>query len=816
MADTSQPTSDSLQHDGGTRPPIEWPTASQSPPSARRTIDEYFLTPRVIDEGAFNELAGSLKSLIEKATDAQQSLWDQLAIGKRSTETLNKVRPEIHRQTVAANRLVEVLAKSVERLDAMIQRAQARTIALDATEDRIAAAIESRLDWLDSEIEQRVNAALERVRAESKPVLDQTRTLIDDASRLCDRVDQRARALDEHTERAISAAGTSIDAEIRALDETVRTMSDRAVGEAIDRADVQSTLHAITERIALACESAQHRTTEMLSTLNEKIEVARRRATEVGLIDFEYLGAVCDRAETFIGSKDTTDESSPVNRLASLIDQADAASRSLASASHVTANYTTQAESAKKTIEASLLASAHWLDELHTQHEQLDQRVQESLIECEQVRLLAEFRLPSSIVSEDSVVGHAIIASQAEPKPIKREMVETQRVDAEQSGTTTRSLASAMTAWDEFAEQQPDETRSEGSEDNHLAELVEPRVAFVTGDVGESVEGKGLDDVAGHHGAVGERGSENRKVVEYISDFPFVRKRSEIPHHAAREGIASAGGINNFLAGVSRDGADAIAMDEQAAVLALFHDDELRAHGCDLVCSSDGVGQTGELLGLVIVEHKPVDFAHECIELGASGIDPQVHGVGDRERRMLDLFEQAQLDRGMRVGKKDKLGVSILRWDSGRFLDHNVQLGVQRFSGVHVVEILPAPAEGFGSLACLKTLKPDVRHALEQRAELLRKIIADNADDAHLCMMLRSSSEVGARASKHVLSMLAGRRVDGVDPDGASDDEGHTDSLSLSSFSLMNNRTNTGSVGFSRGLGLRAAITHQMRRSLPR
>lgn len=750
-----------------------------------------------MDEGAFNELSASLRQLIERAQDAQRSLTDQLSIGKRAADTLDKIRPEIHRQTSAANRLVEVLASSVQRLDAMIQRAQTKTMMLESTEERIAAAIESRLQWFEREIEQRVDAAIQRATHDLQPVVDKAERSTTVAKKLCDGIDQRAKALDEHTERAISAAGRSIDAEIKALDETVRTMSDRAVSEAIDRTSVQETLGSITSSITAACDSAQQMSESLLAEIDAKIHRAKQQAEQVGAIDFGYLSAVCDRAQTFIGDGNTTDEASPANTLASLIDRAESATRVLATANNTAASYKAQAESAKQTMEASLLASAEWLDNLHDQHKELDKKIQQSLLECEQVRLLAESRTTYSAADETQTAPTMIAASEAEPKPIKP------------IGTVDHSLASAMIAWDEFVDEPGNES---ASEDNHLAELVEPCVTFIAGDVGDAIEREGLDDVAGHDGAVRQCGAEDSEVREDISDFPFLHTGSKIAHHATSEGIAGTGGIDDRVAGERGDSANAIAMDKQAPVLALLHDDKLWPHGGDLASRSNGVGQAGELLGLVIVENKPVDLAHEGIEFGTGGVDPEIHSVGDRKRRLLNLFQQAHLDRGMRVGEKDKLGVSVLRWDSGRLLDQDVEFGVEGLAGVHVLEILPAPAEGLGSLACFKSLKPDVRHVLEHRAKLIREIIADNTDDAYVGVMLRSRGEVGTRTAEHVLSMLAGRGVDGINANGSGDNQGHGNSLSLSSFSLVN----AGSAMVSHGLCLRAGVTSRMLRSLPR
>jgi hypothetical protein len=139
-----------------------------------------------------------------------------------------------------------------------------------------------------------------------------------------------------------------------------------------------------------------------------------------------------------------------------------------------------------------------------------------------------------------------------------------------------------------------------------------------------------------------------------------------------------------------------LAVREQAPVLALLDDDELGAELEDVDGGGDGVDLAREQLGLVVVEHHAIDLAEQLHQLGLGDVDPQVHGVRDREGAPGKSGQELQLHARVRVGQEDDLGVAEPVGDARRRLGQDAQLCEERLAAVHVVVVLAAPREGLG------------------------------------------------------------------------------------------------------------------------
>lgn len=129
----------------------------------------------------------------------------------------------------------------------------------------------------------------------------------------------------------------------------------------------------------------------------------------------------------------------------------------------------------------------------------------------------------------------------------------------------------------------------------------------------------------------------------------------ESSHQAAGEGIACACRVNDPFGWVRGQGADAVAVDEDAAVFAFFDDDESWAQFEEVPSGGDWIAVSGVLLGFVEVEDQAIDLAQKVGQFGLGDGDPEIHRVDDGEFQFTELFEHAELDHWVGVGQEQNL-----------------------------------------------------------------------------------------------------------------------------------------------------------------
>ena len=222
------------------------------------------------------------------------------------------------------------------------------------------------------------------------------------------------------------------------------------------------------------------------------------------------------------------------------------------------------------------------------------------------------------------------------------------------------------------------------------------------GDVLQFVSAEGFAGVAGSNAAVDDGLNE---VGKGGLGLPI---GAEPAGHAAKEAVTSTGGVKDGVQWVGGAGEEVLRLftKEVTAVLATLDDDKARAFGLQLATGFDEVGGLGELLGLAVVDDEEIDLFHDVMQALIGDADPEIHGIGNDEVSLSELFQGLHLIVGTHVGQNSDLsrgsgGVEF--WQPGF---QHIDADGMRGAIVHVLMVFTAPGEG-GATAALEAIQGD-------------------------------------------------------------------------------------------------------------
>src|ERR1043166_1282828 len=242
---------------------------------------------------------------------------------------------------------------------------------------------------------------------------------------------------------------------------------------------------------------------------------------------------------------------------------------------------------------------------------------------------------------------------------------------------------------------------------------------FGAGDFGDAGEAEAFAAKGGDDGSV------NHGATEVALHGPF--GGCEIAHHAANEGVAGAGGIDDGGERISGGDEEAVRAGEDGAVLAFLDDDVFWPELVDGARGGEEVRVIGQLLGFALVEDKSMNALEEAEQVLKGDVEPEVHGVGDDELGLLHLVEHMHLQRGRDIGEEDERGglerVGQMRGETFK----HAQLSGEGAAVVHVQLVFAGPMEGFAGLD-LESVKVDAMAAIELDVAL-GKVLPDDADE---------------------------------------------------------------------------------------
>lgn len=244
--------------------------------------DEVFLTPRVLDQGAFREYSESLKNLIREANGKRTDLKTDSDDARQLCENLTTLAARLRERLETTAKLLPTLDDRVKRAERLLDTAAENSKLPQKVEEILRAGVaemERRVDTMIAQAEQRlqqVEARLERARQaghESEQILETLEARVDEAVALATarlgELEQKLEnrqvdAIGRLEQAATSAGASAAQAELRG----------QQVVESVDQktAELEESIGQLQQQLTPLVRQAE----EVRGALSQKV----REATE--------------------------------------------------------------------------------------------------------------------------------------------------------------------------------------------------------------------------------------------------------------------------------------------------------------------------------------------------------------------------------------------------------------------------------------------------------------------------------------------------------------------------------------------------------
>lgn len=373
--------------------------------AGRDQVSEVFLSPRVVDQGAFTEYSASLRRLIEQAggqADALRAAAQDADVARNALKELAgkhqakfdlaaKVLAGLDQRAAEAERLLSAARDAVASLDALKSEAD-RVVA-----DHVAR-LEARLEGVFGDVQGR----LARLEADARQHSDDAKRSLDDVVvGAAERMNAQVRQIHEQTlaehERIIAGADARVADATVALEKMVRrTQSEHerviagtdarvtdaaaALAESLQRAMGQ--IDSRTQAAVLAVEAGQQesaaKATALVAAIETNLNDGDRRLREqqqtVNLLEARLMDLIAE-AETVIGwtgpqtladPTDPGDERTPVpGSLTDVLSQTRAAREQAQALLVQVRSLAQQGDQARSMLGASIVEATEKIDRLN-------------------------------------------------------------------------------------------------------------------------------------------------------------------------------------------------------------------------------------------------------------------------------------------------------------------------------------------------------------------------------------------------------------------------------------------------------------------
>ena len=361
---TANPASNGTQHpisassSGPTLTPGSGSGSSESVPEhasivePRTVIDpnsneDIFLSPRVLDAGAFARYSEMLKSIITQASAQGRTLEDFSTDAQAMIKRCESTSDAINKRMQAGVRMIKMIDERATRTDLLLDKVQASLPDSKELGAKIDEIIERRLADAQVKIEETIASAQARVQAAEE------------------RARKAIESSDAHAAK-LDTLSTTIDGKMRELEariENTRTQTNQTLAEIIERTDTIA--NRLDNDLSQVLARAQEAGANLATKIDEASKLTDARIAELSASIEPVLEASQQAMRTLgMDPENPVFEDSPLARIEQLVERGETQTASLDRVYRQLEDLQSQAEGVKSVFGMWLVDAAAELDVL--------------------------------------------------------------------------------------------------------------------------------------------------------------------------------------------------------------------------------------------------------------------------------------------------------------------------------------------------------------------------------------------------------------------------------------------------------------------
>ncbi|MCC6428474.1 MAG: hypothetical protein IT435_16855 [Phycisphaerales bacterium] len=280
---------------------------------ADHIIDNVFITPKVLDRRAFDELSAALRQLVRDAASQGQALHGTAGEVKAMGDSLREATRQLQARLEAALKVAPALDQRVAKAEQIVQLAIDRNKLTEHLEASLGQIIDARL----ADFTRRLTAAtaeqedrLRLLTTRAAEEIDARRARLQaDAEQACEQINQARAKLATEAEGLEQITRSQVDSAAERLAEPIR-QADKRAADLISRLDAQ--IETAEDRLRTAREQADLKLANLIDTTARHAEtMSRKTQDEVGAVDLrlrELVDQAAGRLVTLRTQADRLDE----------------------------------------------------------------------------------------------------------------------------------------------------------------------------------------------------------------------------------------------------------------------------------------------------------------------------------------------------------------------------------------------------------------------------------------------------------------------------------------------------------------------------
>ncbi len=261
---------------GGSRLPFEMPAGQGS-------IEDVFLTPRVIDQNAFTRYSETLKTLIREASGSGDTLRTSAQSAHVLVEESRAAGKDLRTKIEAGAKLVKIFDDRIERTSAAIEEAATRARRIEELDKNIDTNVAQRLEALESRLASVFDSFESRANQAEQRLVTAEQTALRHAQKLEEVAASLELKMQEFEERSARIVGETEGASERVA-ERARTLTQGLEERANELTRIGEPAQRLCRRtlaaLALDPDNPGENEEHAAAAIIEGVEIARQRADE--------------------------------------------------------------------------------------------------------------------------------------------------------------------------------------------------------------------------------------------------------------------------------------------------------------------------------------------------------------------------------------------------------------------------------------------------------------------------------------------------------------------------------------------------------